>query len=286
MTDNPSAGAPGAATDGAAKVSGTPGVTAPPDTQTPGDTAPPDNQGAGDRKRSKGGFQRKIERAEQERDFWKEEALKSRPAKPDNTPEPQEADEKPPSQDDFDSFDEYLRADARYHAKEAAEKALSARDEKQRNADLKKARDGQISAYRDRMSKAKEKIGDFEQVVSESDAEINDAMRDALVESEQGPEILYYLAKNPDKASAMTQMGLTALNREIGRIEALLETQAQDPNPASPSQNDRKATKAAAPFSPVNSGQSNDGLAYRRDMTQSQYEAMRKRQIAAKGGGR
>lgn len=237
--------------------------------------AEPENQGA-ERKRGKGGFQRKIEKAEQERDFWREQALKS--SKPEAKTERKEEakTDNPPKLDDFDSYDEFIRADARYHAEKALDKKFSERDSKQREESLKAEREKQLITHRDRMKKFAEKNPDFETLVEESESPFNEAMRDACVESEMGPEIIKYLAENPEKAKAMIQMGVTALNREIGRIEASLEKAGTEQD-----QPTKATTKAPAPFKPVSSGKSADVGGYNPNWNQAQYEAWRK-----KGGGR
>lgn len=252
-----------------------------PDTQTPEQQADSD-QGA-ERKRSKGGFQRKIEKKDQEIEFWKAEALKN---KSNGHSEPRREEAKPqdaaPKLEDFDSYDDYIRADARFAAKQEAKEAFEQRDKTQREQSLREARDKQLGTHRERMQKYAEEHPDFEALVEESESPFTEAMRDACVESDRGPEIIDYLARNPEKAQAMTTMGITALNREIGKIEASLEKQADSTTTQNPP---KASTKAPAPFKPVNAGSSKDGTTYRKDMSQSEYEAMRKRQIAAKGGG-
>lgn len=54
-------------------------------------------------------------------------------------------------------------------------------------------------------------------------------MREAIVDSEMGPQVAYYLAENPDKAILISQMSAVGQAREIGRIEARLETEKAKP---------------------------------------------------------
>lgn len=61
---------------------------------------------------------------------------------------------------------------------------------------------------------------------------ITNDMREAIVDSDMGPEVAYYLADNPDRAIAISQMSGFAAAREIGRIEARLEADKAKPAPA------------------------------------------------------
>jgi hypothetical protein len=53
----------------------------------------------------------------------------------------------------------------------------------------------------------------------------------ALMESDLGPQVAYYLVENPEKAAAIMQLPLSAQLREIGRIEARLEAAKAPPKP-------------------------------------------------------
>lgn len=71
-----------------------------------------------------------------------------------------------------------------------------------------------------------------EKVLSNPTLPITESMRDALLDSELGPQVAYYLAENVDKASAIAQLPPIAQAREIGRIEARLEAAKASPPPS------------------------------------------------------
>lgn len=245
------------------------------------------NDSAEGKKPRKGGFQRKIQReaearelAERERDYWREQALKTASQAPEKKAEI--APDNPPKLEDFESYDDYVVARAEY----AAEKKLLAREaekeQKQRHESLRAEKTRLSQEYNQRVEKALEKYPDFREVIEDSEAPFNEAMRDAVMESEYGPDIAYYLAQNPKKAEAMLKMGVTALNREIGRLEVMLQKQREVAQSTEEQEElpSRKVTKAPAPISPVKSG-SSGSKTYSPNMTQKQYEAWRKN-----GGGR
>lgn len=243
-------------------------------------TATVENQQGAESRPRKGGFQRKIEKLTQEAEFWREQALKN-PQKQSDSRETRPTEEKVPKLDDFDSYDEYVRADARYQARQEVKKTLDERDQTARHESLKAEKAKRIEGYHERENTARERYADFDDVVSGSDAPMTEAMRDAVLESDMGPEVVYYLAQNPEKAAAMTKMGVTALNREVGRIEAMIEKQPSE-SEAAPQNSDKRPTKAPAPIKAVNTGTAKTGETYRKDMSQQEFNAMRARQEAAR----
>lgn len=72
-------------------------------------------------------------------------------------------------------------------------------------------------------------------------------MIETITESDVGPELAYYLGKHLDKAEAILQLSPAQQARELGRIEARLEKQAERPaTPATVSPHPRSVTRAPA----------------------------------------
>jgi hypothetical protein len=92
-----------------------------------------------------------------------------------------------------------------------------------------------------------------------------------LRESELGPQIAYYLVENPDKAAAILQLPLKAQLKEIGRIEARLESTKTPAKPA--------VSQAPPPVSKVDAS---DAVVEKDPSTMSdaEFAKWRKRQIA------
>lgn len=132
--------------------------------------------------------------AERERDALRDEVERLRAAR-----------ENPPEPDDEDYIDQIV------------ERRLAARDE------AHKAQQAH-QTWIDRQAKAAEKHEDyFEAVVEGADKGAwvcTPDMAEAIKESEQGAEVAYHLAKNPDEARRIAGLSPYSQIRELGRIEA------------------------------------------------------------------
>jgi hypothetical protein len=78
-------------------------------------------------------------------------------------------------------------------------------------------------------------------MVESSTVTVSDPIRDAILESDIGPRILYHLAENEDFALKLNEMPLITAIREIGKLEARLEKPAESVT----------RSKASAPISPI-----------------------------------
>lgn len=249
------------------------GETAAEGAEADGETAEPNSSGEEAKKRRPGGFQKKISKLQSERDYWRDAALKNQ-EKPEPSAEKAPEAPKPPNPDDFASFDDFITAKAEFIADQKVEQKFRAREEKEQKTSSDQTQREKLQAHQQRLEKTRERITDFDEVLDNSDAPLNQALHNAIVESELGPDIAYYLGKNPDKAAELVRMSPEALNRAIGRMEAELE--AKSPGAT------KKVTKASAPFKPVNAGGSSGEVGKPAAFaTQRAYEEWRK-----KGGGR
>jgi len=159
------------------------------------------------------------------------------------------ADEKPQPSQFTDAF-EYAEALADW----SAEQALVRRDKEdlQRRAD--EAQQKVISSWANKVAAAKAEIPDFDDMVASSGVAVSDPIRDAILESDVGPQILYHLAKEDDLAKKIASMSPFAALREIGKLEAKFEKQ-----PETKQSNPVGKSKAPPPISPIrNAGGGNN----------------------------
>ena len=91
---------------------------------------------------------------------------------------------------------------------------------------------------------------DFDDLVAASDVVVNNAVRDAILESDVGPKILYHLAENNDLAKKIASLSPNAALREIGKLEARFEV-----NPETKQTTPVVRSKAPAPIQPIRGGQ-------------------------------
>lgn len=155
-----------------------------------------------------------------------------------------------PQASQFDDAFEYAEALAEW----SAEKALKDRDiaESQRKAE--EERNKVLKSWNDKVDKAKKEMPDFNDIVSSSTVVVSDAIRDAILESDVGPQILYQIASDDDYAESLTKMSAIKALKEIGRLEAKFEAELQE-KPKNVAKTVSQS-KAPAPISPLKGGKS------------------------------
>ena len=150
-----------------------------------------------------------------------------------------------PTPDQFSDMYEYAKALAEY----TADKKMAERDQQELNRKAAAEQEVKFKAWADRVNAAKSNLPDFDDMVQSSEVRVSDPVRDAIIESEHGPQILYYLAENTEIAQKLAGMSLVSAVREIGKIEARYERHAKATVP------DVKPvvgkSKAPAPISPL-----------------------------------
>ena len=170
----------------------------------------------------------KIEAAELAAEHWKREALKSQQATPHQAPPA--ADK--PALVQFNNMEEYTDAltDWKINTKLAQQQAQS-----EQNTAAK--------TYQQRVAEFTKTTPDYLDVVSDPDLRPTPEVNAALLDSEYGPQMAYYLGNNPDELDRINALAPHRRLIEMG----ILETKVR-PQPKAP----QKATKPApAPVKPV-----------------------------------
>jgi hypothetical protein len=187
-----------------------------------------------------------------------EQNIQERVAKPIDNSEPRI--------DNFDDFDKYVAAKAEWIASKKINETLNERERRSAEERAAAAHYQAVDGWNQRLEKATAELPDFKEVIESSDVPMSDFMRDAIVESDLGPKVAYWLANNPDEAKKIASMSPLATVKAIGRIEERLESQAKAP---------KKPTAAPAPLKPVGgkaSVQKDPG-----QMTDAEYAEWRKK---------
>lgn len=220
-------------------------------------------------KRKKSGFKKRIDRLnkqksdlQREMDYWKQEALKAKGGQGERAePVKEPKGDGRPKADDFETHEEYVeelaawRADQRWKENEAKARESQVKSEHQRK----------VEAYQQKVEKLKEEIEDYDDVMeSVDDVRVPVAVQQLLLESENGHELTYELAKNREELERICGLSPLAAARALGAFEASLAKKAQ-------STKQIKTTKAPPPLNPVGSkGAAAKG--FRADMTLAEYE--------------
>jgi hypothetical protein len=242
---------------------------------------------AKDKPKKKGGFQRRIDKlnaqkaeAQKEAEYWRRKALESAGGQ-DKASEKVEAkqssqsSEGEPNPDDFESHTAYVKALAVWTYKQE-QKEEQAKSEKAR---LVQEQEKIVKTYLDRVESFKKEHKDFEDVVADvDDIQVSPSLRSELLASENGPELVYELAKNRAEYERINSLPPLALARELGKLEAKLTARASEAKKQEPN----KLTKAPKPIDPVSSGKATVSKKPE-EMSFSEYERHRREQMKRRG---
>jgi len=170
----------------------------------------------------------------------------------DRQPQQPKADESPigrePRADQFDDAFEYAKALAEW----SAEKALYDRDQQDLNRKAEEERQKVLKTWSEKLQKAKPNLADFDEIVNSTQVVVSNEVRDAIIESDVGPEILYHLASlDGEEAERFQALPMAKALREIGKLEARFEKQEAAEETAVRSKPVVQKSKAPAPLSPI-----------------------------------
>lgn len=237
--------------------------------------------------RKKGGFQRRIDKlnARYAEERQQREALEQRLAQLEGAGDSKskkvetkvEAGGKP-SPDDYESHADYVDAltdwkiDQREKAKVEHEQKSKLQTEQQKL----------IQDHSARVESFKKKTADFDDVLSEVDEiPVSPAVQELILTSDNGPALMYELAKNPEEFERINKLSPLAAARELGRLESKLSAQASEEKKPEP----KKLTKAPKPIDPVGTGKGSVAKSIDDpNLSFSEYERMRREQLKRRQG--
>ena len=150
-------------------------------------------------------------------------------------------DDSKPSASQFDDAFEYAEALAKW----SADNALKQRD-------AQDAQRRQQDSWNAKLEKAKAEYDDWDDVVPKSKVIVRDEIRDSILESEVGPQILYALASDDKFAKELAAMPVIKALKELGKLEAKFEAVAE--KPARTAQEPVSRSKAPSPIRPLTGG--------------------------------
>lgn len=234
------------------------------------ETTKPDEPKPETEEQRKSKFQRRIERknADLAAERMRSQMLQERLERLEAQARPQQQkDAGAPTLDQFEDFESYMSARVAYEAEKVVETRLGKVQQQEAARKAQEAQSRVLTSWQDKQTAAAEKYADFDEVVSESDAPVTPSMSQAIVESDLGADIAYYLAQHPDDAKAIAQLSPIRQIAAIGKLEAVVS--------AVPA---KKVTEAPAPITPT--GSKAKAEKDPAQMTDAEFAAWRKRQIA------
>lgn len=149
--------------------------------------------------------------------------------------------DKPIRREDFDDYEAYLEAKMQKSVElklKEAEKERRANSAKFTAEQRQKEFNSKLESV---LTSGRSKYSDFQEVVSgATDVPVSPTVAEAIVEADNGADIMYYLSKNPEVAEKLSEMSATLAAIEIGKLAVSLEAEAKP----------KKASSAPAPITP------------------------------------
>jgi chromosome segregation ATPase len=195
--------------------------------------------------------QREAARQEAERERQAREALEARLRDLEAKASPQKSEEPDPKPNpaQFNDALEYAEALAEW----TTDRKMRERDQAEMARKVQEEQSRMRQKFQERLDAAKQSLPDYEEMIASSDVSVSQPVTDAIIESDVGPQVLYYLAENPDFTRALAEKSITAQLRAIGRLEAKFEKSEPAPKP-SVKEPVAKKSNAPEPIKPLKAG--------------------------------
>lgn len=210
---------------------------------------------------------RKRQLEAEEKEYWKQQALKQPKQEERQVLAPSGLPPKPTREEFYNEVDPeaaFMEAMADWKAEEK----LAQRDQQAQQAAVQTKIQTAAQKF---FSAGHQKYEDFDAVATYNpDLIVTPAMQEALIDSEHGADVAYYLGKNLTEARRIAGLPPVAQVREIGKIEAKLQTAETPP---------KRTTQAPEPIKPVET-KGNTSAKDPSQMSDAEFSAYRKRQIA------
>ena len=135
-----------------------------------------------------------------------------------------------------------------------------------------------VETWKSRVEKARETVADFETVALSDDIPVPNHVAVPIMESENGPDVLYHLGKNPTEAKRIAELAPLQAALEIGRISARLTAQAEAAAAA-------RISRVAPPIRPVGGAQPAVARGLNEITDMKEYARLRLPQLQAERAG-
>lgn len=239
-----------------------------------------ESKGEDGKPKNKNGFKKRIDKlsknvseAKQEAAYWREQALKGQnqpAAKVEEKKEATKSADGKPNVDDFEKHSEYVEALTDWKITEKAKADAEKANQEKRQTESQNL----VKTYQEKIAEFKKSAEDFDEAMEDvNHVNMPRHVQQLILESEQGPELTYALAKNPQEFERICKLSPIAAARELGRFESKLNPQTVEKK-----SEETKTTKAPAPINPVGSKSTSTSQKSPDDMTQAEFNAWRESQ--------
>lgn len=200
-------------------------------------------------KEKKGGFQKRIDKltAEKYRLQAQLEQALAQGAKPSEPPPPPPAAKPKPKPEDFEEYDAYVEAVTDYKVEQKVEELRFNEAQATQASEARETMDN----FRKNLEKTRTKYEDWDEVAAEANVTIPPIATNAIFSLENGPDVVYHLAKNREVAESLSEMSELEAVMEIGRISASLQGEAKGKEAEKTGEKKPPVATAPAPIKPV-----------------------------------
>jgi len=175
--------------------------------------------------------QRKFEReAEELRQIALRSQQTQRPAQEQAQPQPDAR----PQRESFQDYESYIEALADW---KADQRFVERERQRYQQEAFHRQQTEQMSvaqAHKEREAKFVASVEDYQEKVNNPNLRISDVMAQAILHSELGPQVAYYLGNNPEEADRIAKLPPIAAVKEIGKLETKVATPTKPKSSAPP----------------------------------------------------
>lgn len=168
---------------------------------------------------------------------------------------PKQKTEDGPKRDQFASDEEFQQALVDHRV----DQKLREKEAKEAEAKQNEQREKTIKGFKSRQDAFVKETPDYAEKLEAAEVVVSNEVRDMIVESDFGPQILYHFANNPEEAERIRDMTAAGAARAFGKLEARFENE-KAPQGASKSESEKpkevsapkvEISKAPAPITPL-----------------------------------
>lgn len=173
--------------------------------------------------KKKGGFQKKLEKQAREIEQLREQIARQQQSAPVEKPVEKSvsSDDPEPDVEKYDSLTDFYKDHSRWAARQEVKEFQKKQETKSQQERQQSELQKRVSEFQSKGAEFAKSVDDYQDVIDDvSDVIVTPGLQEALLDSENGHEILYHLAKNKDELLRINKLSLVAQAREIGKWEA------------------------------------------------------------------
>lgn len=177
----------------------------------------------------------------------------------------------------------YLRNLARWEGRQEVRKSEAKRTEETQKREREEGSKRTLEGYKERAVKARDKYQDYDAVVNNRDLPITADMSRAIVQSEYGPDVAYFLGTNPEEAQRISRLSPEGQIMELGYLTAQFRQAAKSETTAQV-----RPSSAPKPITPIRTAATAATTIGNLEESMEAYAARRQKELNAerRPGGR